>query len=86
MVVLAASDEPGDPALRQAIAAAEKAGYMTGATDCDFGASEAWGPDAGDYTVSVYLQGEQDAHAALAAFEARGVAGVVAEVQTFCLD
>jgi hypothetical protein len=86
VVVLAASDEPDDPALDQATATAEDAGYTTGVTDCDFGASEAWGPDAGDYTVSVYLQSEQDAHAALAGFEARGVTGVIAEVQTFCLD
>lgn len=86
MVVLAASDEPDDPAMTQAKTDAEQAGYRTGVTDCDFGASEAWGPDAGAYTVSVYLRAEQDAHAALAAFEARGVAGVVAEVQTFCLD
>lgn len=37
-------------------------------------------------TVSVYLETEVDAQAALLAFEARGVSGVVAQVQTFCLD
>jgi hypothetical protein len=40
----------------------------------------------GTKTVSVYLETEADARAALLAFEARGISGVVALVQTFCLD
>jgi len=36
--------------------------------------------------VSVYLETEADARAALVAFKARGVSGVVAQVTTFCLD
>ena len=79
-------DAPADPVLAEAILAAEEAGYTTGATDCDDGAPEALGQPDGNSTVSVYLENEADAHAALLAFEARGVSGVVAQVQTFCLD
>lgn len=86
VVVLAGSATPDDPVLAEAILAAEQAGYTTGATDCDDGASEALGEPDGTSTVSVYLENEADAHAALLAFEARGVSGVVAQVQTFCLD
>ncbi|HYJ26007.1 MAG TPA: hypothetical protein VE027_13440 [Acidimicrobiia bacterium] len=86
VVVLAGSDTPDDPVLADAILAAEEAGYTTGATDCDDGAPEALGQPDGNSTVSVYLGNEADAHAALLAFEARGVSGVVAQVQTFCLD
>jgi hypothetical protein len=86
VVVLAGSATPDDPVLAEAILAAEQAGYTTGATDCDDGAPEALGQPDGTSTVSVYLESEADAHAALLAFEARGVSGVVAEVQTFCLD
>lgn len=86
VVVLAGSDTPDDPVLADAILAAEEAGYTTGATDCDDGAPEALGQPDGNSTVSVYLENEADAHAALLAFEARGVSGVVAQVQTFCLD
>ncbi|MGH8944496.1 MAG: hypothetical protein ACRDWF_16910 [Acidimicrobiia bacterium] len=86
VVVLAGSDTPDDPVLAEAILAAEEAGYTTGATDCDDGAPEALGQPDGNSTVSVYLETEADAHAALLAFEARGVSGVVAQVQTFCLD
>ena len=86
VVVLAGSDTPDDPVLAEAILAAEEAGYTTGATDCDDGAPEALGQPDGNSTVSVYLENEADAHAALLAFEARGVSGVVAQVQTFCLD
>lgn len=86
VVVLAGSDTPDDPLLAEAILAAEEAGYTTGATDCDDGAPEALGQPDGNSTVSVYLENEADAHAALLAFEARGVSGVVAQVQTFCLD
>ncbi len=86
-VVLAANEDGNAPDLLAAIAAAEDAGYVTGVTDCDFGAAEALGLPAGSYyTVSVYLQSEADANAALAAFEARGVDGAVGLVQTFCLD
>jgi hypothetical protein len=72
--------------LAEAVEAAEDAGYLTGPTDCDFGAAEALGQPAGNLTVSVYLESESDAEAALIAFETRGVAGVVGLVQTFCLD
>ena len=85
MVVLAGSDDFNDPVLDEATQAAEDAGYNTGPTDCDFGAAEALGSE-GTVTVSVYLETEVDAQAALLAFEARGVSGVVAQVQTFCLD
>ncbi len=86
VVVLAGSGTPDDPVLAEAILAAEEAGYTTGATDCDDGAPEALGQPDGNSTVSVYLENEADALAALLAFEARGVSGVVAQVQTFCLD
>jgi hypothetical protein len=86
VVVLAGSATPDDPVLAEAILAAEEAGYTTGATDCDDGAPEALGLPDGNSTVSVYLENEADAHAALLAFEARGVSGVVAQVKTFCLD
>jgi len=86
VVVLAGSETPDDPVLAEAILAAEEAGYTTGATDCDDGAPEALGQPDGSSTVSVYLENEADARAALLAFEARGVSGVVAQVQTFCLD
>lgn len=86
-VVLAGSENFDDPVLTEAANEAEQAGYTTGATDCDFGASEALGlPASGVYTISVYLENEADAEAALRAFEARGVSGVVALVQTFCMD
>ena len=85
-VVLAGAADPGDPAITAAIAAAEEAGYTTGPTDCDEGAPEALGLSGSVLTVSVYFETEADAQAAAAAFEARGVPGVVAEVRTFCLD
>ena len=86
VVVLAGSDDIDDPVLAEAVEAAEDAGYLTGPTDCDFGAAEALGQPAGNLTVSVYLASESDAEAALLAFETRGVTGVVGLVQTFCLD
>jgi hypothetical protein len=86
VVVLAGSDDFEDPVLVEAVEAAEDAGYLTGPTDCDIGAAEALGQPEGNLTVSVYLESESDAEAALLAFEARGVTGVVAQVQTFCLD
>ncbi|HEX6145362.1 MAG TPA: hypothetical protein VF083_01200 [Acidimicrobiia bacterium] len=86
VVVLAGSDNVNDPALTEAIQAAEDAGYATGPTDCDEGAEAALGMPDGTLTVSVYFETEADAEAALLAFEARGVTGVVALVQTFCLD
>ena len=86
VVVLAGSDDIDDQVLAEAMEAAEDAGYLTGPTDCDFGAAEALGQPEGNLTVSVYLSSESDAEAALLAFEARGVTGVVAQVQTFCLD
>jgi hypothetical protein len=86
VVVLAGSDDIDDPVLAEAVEAAEDAGYLTGPTDCDFGAAEALGQPAGNLTVSVYLASESDAEAALLAFATRGVTGVVGQVQTFCLD
>ena len=86
VVVLAGSADGNDPALAEATQAAEDAGYVTGPTDCDEGAEGALGMPEGTLTVSVYLETEADAQAALVAFEARGISGVVATVQTFCLD
>lgn len=85
-VVLAGSSDIEDPAVVEADAAAADAGYLTGPTDCDFGAPEALGQPEGNYTVSVYFADEATARLALAAFQARAVTGVVAQVQTFCLD
>jgi len=85
-LVLAGSDNVNDPALTEATQAAEDAGYITGPTDCDLGAEEALGMPDGTLTVSVYFETEADAQQAQLAFEARGVSGVVATVQTFCLD
>jgi hypothetical protein len=86
VVVLAGSDDSNDPVLSAAVEAAEDAGYVTGPTDCDAGAAEALGQPEGNLTVSVYLASQADAESALLAFEGRGVGGVVAQVQTFCLD
>lgn len=89
VVLAAAADDADSPVLQQAVADAEAAGYRSGPTDCDMGADVALGfsEDETVYTVSVYFETEADARQALAAFEQRGVAGgVVAEVQTFCLD
>lgn len=87
VVVLAAAEDFGDPVLVAAQKAAEDGGFTTGPTDCDAGAAELLGLSGGHYaTVSVYLNTEADAKAALAAFEARDVEGAVGVVQTFCLD
>jgi hypothetical protein len=86
VVVLPGSDDLSDPTISEATQAAEDAGYSPGVTDCDLGAAEALGQPAGTFTVSVYLNSEADAETARTAFEARGVAGVVTQVQTFCLD
>jgi hypothetical protein len=85
VVVLAAAEEFDDPAIETANAVAESFGFHTGATDCDFGASEALGVPEG-VSVSVYFESEADAEAALLAFQARGVEGAVALVQTYCMD
>jgi hypothetical protein len=88
-VVLAASEDIDDPLLAEAEGHARDAGYLTGPTDCDDGAATALGLSESDghyYTVSVYLNSEADAQAALEAFRARGVDGATALVQTFCLD
>jgi hypothetical protein len=85
-VVLAGAETADDPALSDAIRAAEDAGYVAGSTDCDEGAQEALGQPDGNSTVSVYVESEADAQAALLAFEARGISGVVTQVTTFCLD
>ncbi len=88
VVVLAGSEDINDPSLDKARSDAEDAGYNTGPSDCDFGAAEALGlPEDGHYyTVSVYLGSEADALQAESAFEASGIEGVAALVQTFCLD
>lgn len=85
-VVLAAAPTPEDPAIAAAVEAAEDAGYQGGPTDCDEGAAEALGRADDSYTVSVYFGTEVEARAAALAFEARGVAGVVATIRTYCLD
>jgi len=85
-VVLAGAVDPEDPAITAAEQAAVEAGYTTGWTDCDEGAAEALGMPGGTITLSVYFDTEGDAEAAAAAFAARGVDGVVAEVRTYCLD
>ncbi len=85
-VVLAGAETAEDPAMIAAEQAAVDAGYETGWTDCDEGAAEALGMPAGTITLSVYFETEEDAALAAAAFAARGVDGVVAEVRTFCLD
>lgn len=87
-VVLAGSPDFDDPALATAVAAAEAAGYFTGATDCDVGAKQALGFSEDDtvYTISVYFLTEADARAAAAAFTARGIPAVAALLQVFCLD
>jgi hypothetical protein len=73
VVVLAGSADGNDPALAEATQAAEDAGYVTGPTDCDEGAEGALGMPEGTLTVSVYLETDADAQAALLAFEARGI-------------
>ncbi len=86
-VVLAGAEAFDDPVLEAAVQAASDAGYeFVGPTDCDVGAPEALGLPDSALTVSVYLNSEVDAKAAAAAFMARGVDGVVAELQLFCLD
>ena len=85
-VILAGATNADDPVLTDATRSAEDAGYTTGPTDCDQGAAEAIGQPEGALTVSVYFDTEADALAAALAFDSRGVNGVVAEVQTFCLD
>lgn len=85
-VVLAGAETADDPVIAAAEQAASDAGYTTGWTDCDEGAAEALGMPAGTITLSVYFETKEDAELAAAAFAARGVDGVVAEVRTFCLD
>lgn len=85
-VILAGADDAADPAIVEAERAATDAGYTTGWTDCDEGAAEALGLTGYTITTSVYFDTREDAQAAAAAFEARGVDGVVAEVRTMCLD
>lgn len=85
-VVLAGAADAEDPAIAAAERAATEAGYTTGWTDCDEGAAEALGMPGGTITLSVYFDTEDDARAAAAAFAARDIDGVVAEVRTYCLD
>jgi len=88
VVILGASETSNDPALRAAELAAERAGYTTGATDCDVGADVVLGlpADRHYYTVSVYLESEEDANAARDAFAEWGVGGIPGVVRTFCGD
>lgn len=88
VVILYVSEDFEDPGFVTANEAAEGAGYVTGQTDCDFGAAEAAGfTDGGHYyTMSVYFETEESANRARDAFLARGVDGVVGLVQTYCLD
>jgi hypothetical protein len=88
-VELPAGNVEDDPVLQAAKETANEPGYSTGPTDCDAGASKAMGYDAkvGVFTVSVYLKSEADAEQALRAFHERGFdGGVVALVQTYCMD
>jgi hypothetical protein len=88
-LVLAGSDDPSSSALAEAEDRARAAGYRTGPTDCDMGAADALGlPSSGGIlTVSVYFTSEAEARQAQSAFEALGQpGGVVAQVQTYCLD
>jgi hypothetical protein len=86
-LVLAGSADFEDPALGHAAAVASDAGYTTGPTDCDLGAAQALGIDSEIvYTVSVYYATEAEARTAQAAFVERDLPGVIAQVQTFCLD
>jgi len=88
-VVLAAAPDMGDPEIEAARTAAVTAGFTPGISDCDAGAAAVLGmtePGVHYYTVSVYLNSEADAEAALAAFVARGTEGAVGLIQTFCLD
>jgi hypothetical protein len=87
--------QPGEPlgsnpTLGEAVAAAARAGYATGPTDCDRGAKTAWGIDESAvdfYSVSVYFDSEALARRARDAFVAAGHdAAIVAEVATYCLD
>jgi len=77
----------GPPALWNAVNAASDAGYTAGPTDRDVGAAAAFGV-TGEiiYTVSVYYGSQIDAQSAQAGFDAAGIDGAVAEVQTYCLD
>lgn len=85
-VVLAGAADPDDPAIAAAGQAATDAGYSTGWTDCDEGAAEALDLPGGAITISVYFDSEVDARAAAAAFAARDIDVVVAEIRTYCLD
>ena len=67
-VVLAGAANPEDPAILTAEQAATDAGYNTGWTDCDEGAAEALGMQAGIITLSVYFETEEDAEMAAEAF------------------
>ena len=87
-VILAAAEDFSDPVLGVAVEWAAAAGYTTGVTDCDLGVAEAIGlpSNASVASVSVYFETEQDAQAALLAFEVREIPGIVATVFTYCLD
>ena len=63
--------------------AAEAAGYVTGQTNCDFGAAEAEGlpPDGHYYSRSVYFETQEIADQARHAFLGRGVDSVVGLVE-----
>lgn len=86
VVILASASSIDAPNLEEAVEAAAEAGYVTGATDCDLGATEALGVSSSHFTVSVYLRSESDARRAQAAFASQGIDGTVALVETYCLD
>jgi len=91
-VVVLMSGPASSPSVATAVATAEAAGYGTGWTDCDVGATHAVGWTGasveGDQlgAVSVYLSSEQDARVAAQKFEAAGTPAVPTLVNTFCLD
>ena len=76
------------PELEDAIAylTEERGIEFPGPTDgnCDQGAAEALGPDAGPLSVAVYFDGEEDARAWAETLPGPPVG--IAEVRTFCLD
>ncbi|HEX5948840.1 MAG TPA: hypothetical protein VFZ45_04670 [Actinomycetota bacterium] len=76
------------PELEDAIAylTGEQGIEFPGPTDvnCDQGAAEALGPDAGPLSVAAYFDSEEDARAWAETLPGPPVA--IAEVRTFCLD
>ena len=88
-LVLAAGPDFDSAAVTQATRQANRVGYWPGVGGCDAGAAQALGvtgPEA-QTVVDIYFETEADAQRASDAFAARGEnKGVVAEVETYCLD